>query len=218
MVYLLIFAAQGTWIGLGNLGQLMFTDQWGYDKATFGKVVGYGTPAVLIAAPIAGFLVDRVNRLKLFIYGLMILIGQNVGFYLYCRYYAPNGVPPVSFLIIYPLCFALVGQTATLAAVTTVFDYIPSSRLGTFGSGWGILSAITGLLISNGLAAWVTTVTNLFPREGVKFDYLSGYLYVIGMQVAFLGCALYFAREEKKGHMIKYGVLEREAAKERAAA
>ena len=212
MVYLLMFAAQGTWIGLGSLAPLLFTEQFGYDKATYGKIVGYGTPAILIIAPIAGILVDRCNRLRLFIWGSAILIAQNIGYYIYCRYFAPNGVPPMAFLIIYPLCFAIVGQTASLAAITTVFDYIPSGRLGTFGSGWGILSAITTLVISNGLALWVTTATHLYPREGVKFDYLSGYIYLILLGTVFLACAMYFAHDEKKGNLKKLGVMEREGA------
>jgi nitrate/nitrite transporter NarK len=78
MVYLLMFAAQGTWIGLGALAPLLFTDQFGYDKATYGKIVGYGTPVILIVAPIAGFLVDRCNRLKMFIWGSAILIAQKL--------------------------------------------------------------------------------------------------------------------------------------------
>jgi Na+/melibiose symporter-like transporter len=202
------------WLGLGSLGPLLYTEQFGYSKAVYGWLIAVGTPFnLLLFLPLGGWLADKIDRMLIFKAGAMATAIMHLAFYLYARFGAPGGVPPVAFLVTFSVISTGLSTVAALAANPLIFDFIPRDKMGTVSSGIGVVRGIAAVLINNGVGLWVTLWSRWFGPPG-KYDYLSGYLYLTLLALGGTAVALWFEHQVRAGRFIKYGKQEndREAA------
>ena len=93
------------------------------------------------------------------------------------------------------------AKTATyLSLEPLLFDLTPPSLLGTFNSGFLIARGLATVLLMNGVGLWVKGYSGLFCPP-LKFDYMSGYLYLFGCGL--LGCFLasYVGVQRRRGKL-----------------
>ena len=220
MVYSLIFCVACMTAGLSSLGGLLIRDQWHYNMKDLGLM---GTIQVAldvaIILPVSAFIVDRFNRFKIFQWGLFLSTLHPLAYWLFIRYFAPNHIPSIPWIIGFSMFNAVVDGTATIALEPLIYDLIPRNMMGTVNSGFLLIRHLLGVVITYGVGFWVTAHAWLFnlPRIADKngtlvrnYDYTSGYLYVFGLGVAGCIVAWYFGYQLKTGRIIQYGKLEDE--------
>jgi MFS family permease len=199
------------WIGLGSLGPLLITEQFGYSKQVMGTIAAVGTLfTMILVLPLAGWLADKVNRKQVFVLGAATMTLMHLLFYVYCRYMAPGAIPPVGVLIGFGLVNSAVSNIATMASVAMMFDYVPTSKLGTISAGLGITRGVASVLVNNGVGLWVTGYSYLTMPKG-KYDYLSGYQYLFLLGLAATAMSIWFARADARGELSKDGLTEQQA-------
>lgn len=208
-IYLVGVVMMVFWTGLGSLGPLLITEQWGYDKQAYGNM-GAITQLVtlLVVLPLGGWIVDRVDRARLFVWCAAGMTLHHVVYYLYARHLAPGGVPPFAALVALGIVSSAIGQVGTLASVAMQFDYMATSQMGTVSAGIGITRTVAALLTSNIIGAWVTFYSWWRGHEGS--DYLSGYHYLIVLGAVSTAAAAWFARQSRRGRLVKHGLIEQQ--------
>jgi MFS family permease len=211
MLYLLyicpILAGAGTLTFL----PLFVTEQLGFTKAQLGWAMGVVTFVnILVFVPTAGFLADRISRLKMFQVGLIGQAVANFAFFIFLRYF-------VDYSVSLPVMIAFMcinnGFVFTIYVLwgPLVYDYIPSNRFGTVSAGFSFVAGIAGFLLINAVGLWVKGFTALFgTARGGSTDYSSMYVFQLITGILALLGALYFAREVKRGRVVAYGVIELE--------
>src|SRR5690606_19998019 len=130
--------------------------------------------------------------------------------YLYARYLAPEGIPPVPVLLAFSTLFYSVGNVGVIAAVAMQFDFIETSRMGTLTAGLQITRTLFNLLTRNAIGIWVTVYSVRFVTSG-RSDYLSGFHYLIVSSAVALVGAIWFGRLVRSGRLQPRGILEQEA-------
>lgn len=211
-IYTLVFAMSALTFGLGGmLSTLMLTKQFGYSKEALGNLyAGLKVAQIILFLPLAGYLSDRVDRLKLFIGGIILSTMAPFCFWLWIHFVAPNNVPSLTTIICFTGFDIIVDFTVTIAMHPLVFDYIPRARMGTVYAGMGMVSAIAKLILMNLMGQFVKYYSIVFCEPGVV-DYSSGYLCTSAVGFIGIFSALYFLRERRLGRVIPYGKLEHEA-------
>lgn len=198
------------WTDLGNLQPLLITEQFGYSKQTLGWIQGFGQVFTLVVVlPLSGWLADRCDRVTLFKLCAAGMVVHHVGFYVYTRYFAPDGVPPVAVLLAFSALFFAVGNVGVIAAVAMQFDFIESNRMGTITAGLQISRTLSNLLTRNAIGVWVSIYSARFVA-GDRVDYLSGFQYLILASLVALAGATWFARLVRSGRLVPYGQLEQQ--------
>lgn len=207
-VYLLAFSTVLMQTGLGAIDPLLMTEQWGYSKQDMGTnlFVG-GLLNLLLVIPLIGFLADRIDRLRLFSIGVAgSLIGQ-ITYYIFIQFILPDRRPSIGQMILFGQFMSIFGQFSLIAMQPLLFEYIPRDKMGTAQAGLNFVRSITRLLTLNGIGIWVAAYSKWFLPEG-RFDYFSGYLFMILMNV--LGCSflVYFGLQVKRGRILPLGRTE----------
>jgi Na+/melibiose symporter-like transporter len=193
------------WLGLGSLGALLQTEQFGYSKSVYGYVVAFGTPFnILLFLPLGGWLADKIDRMLIFKAGAIVTAILHLSFYYYARYLSPNGIPSVTALVIFGLITTGATTVAAMAANPLIFDFVPRDKLGTVSSGIGAVRGAALVLVNNGTGLWVTLWSKEYAPKG-KFDYLSGYLYLTILALIGTAVVLWFERQVLAGRFVKYG-------------
>ena len=192
--------------GLDQFRPLLSTEQLGFTKAQIGWSATLGMIVSLVLfVPLAGFLTDRVSRLRLFQIGLVGPALVNLVFFLYLRYVADYTVPLAVFI-----AFGLVGAALSTCLHFSwgplIYDYIPSAKFGTVSAGFVFISGVVPFAAINIAGGWVNAVSRWIGTPGGgKYDYSSLYvLQLFGTAAAWM-LTLYFAREERLGRLIPYG-------------
>jgi len=217
-LYIVAIAQIAFWIGFGSLTPLLFTDQWGFSKQTYGNIIALGSPFVLIVClPLSGWLADRINRLSLFKVLATALTLCHVLFFLYLKLRQGDGPPPRAAVLTYWLLHTGIGSVGGVCTVSMMFDFVPRDQLGTVSSGIGITRGLVSILINNGLGLWIMAWSSLagIPPGG-GYDYESGFLYLIFFGLVATGVAFWFAHQVNTGRVIKLGVIEAEQAEGRS--
>jgi Na+/melibiose symporter-like transporter len=201
------------WIGFGSLTPLLFTEQWGFSKQTYGTIIALGAPFTLfLFLPIGGWLADRIDRLLLFKLLAGTITCLHLAFFLYLKLRPGEGAPPLGAVLTYGLLQTGVGNIGVVCTVSMMFDFVPRDRLGTVSSGIGITRGVVSILINNGIGLWITAATALTtahpPGEAIVYDYESGYLYLVLCGLVATGVAFWFARQVDTGRITKLGVIE----------
>jgi MFS family permease len=220
MIYSLIFCIACMTAGLASLGPLLIRDQWHYNMKDLGLM---GTIQVAldvaIILPVAALIVDRFNRFKIFQWGLLLSTLHPLAYWLFVKYFVPNHIPSIPWIIGFNMFNAVVDGTAAIALEPLLFDLIPRNMMGTVNSGFLLVRHMLGVMITYGVGFWVTAHGWLYKlpmvagKEGKLlrgYDYMSGYLYVFALGVAGCIVAWYFGHQLKTGRIIQYGKLEDE--------
>jgi len=146
------------------------------------------------------WLLDRMDRLRLFQAGLWLATLQPLAYWLYVKFAAPGQIPPVPAVIGFTAVGALARTATLLSLEPLLFDLTPPKLLGTFNSGFLIARGLATVLLMNGVGLWVKLYSGCFYPP-LKFDYMSGYLYLFACGL--LGClvAAYVGGQRRRGHL-----------------
>lgn len=211
LLFLLMFCSLALTAGLGQLNPLLITEQFGYDKGLYGKIMSVNIGfEIFILLPIALVVIDRLDRFQIFQAGLILSTVQALSYWVYVEFFAPGGIPTPAQIIFFNLWNSAADVVAGLALEPLIFDFIPRNKMGTINSGFLFVRGALALLVFNGVGLWVKFFT-LWINPGNGYDYMSGYLFVFLIGILGVIAARIFAHHLGKGHLVMYGKLEERA-------
>lgn len=184
---------------------LFQTEQLGFSKTD----VGYAAAIALLTGlvgfvPLAGWLADRVSRLRLFQIGLAGPACVNLTLFLVVRQRAE----PLEFATLVGFGIAASGFLALLYVAwgPLLYDYVPPEKLGTTAAGFSIVGGVTSFLLANAAGHWVEWWTALEGRmaEG-RYDYSSVYVFQGLCAAMALGISVAFGRAVARGALAPVG-------------
>lgn len=188
LLCLLVLASAAAQVGLGQLQPLLITEQFGYSKQDLGNLHGFIMLLEIgLMLPLLAWLLDHADRFKLFQAALWLAALQPLAYWLYVKLAAPGQIPPPAAVIGFTAAGALARTATLLSLEPMLFDLTPPALLGTFNSGFLIARGLATVLLMNGVGWWVKAYSSQFCPP-LKFDYMSGYLYLSGCGL--LGCFL----------------------------
>lgn len=195
--------------GMGTNNVLLVTEQFGFSKAQFGQLSAINMVCnILVLAPLVGFFVDKLPRLRLTMFGIIGMVLTNVVYLLYLRLVI-HGAPPFAIVIAHSLIHASFGVCFSMSHAPNLFDYITSDRYGTWSAAITLLNGIVLFVLPNLYGLWVKGYSALFCTPG-KFDYTSAYIlngilgtFGISLLFVFRYCVV-------TGRIIPQGRLERQ--------
>ena len=217
MVYMLyvspylVIAGIGTFMAssFGAFVTLFTSEQLGFSRQQIGwSAAAIGVINMAVFVPVWGFLADRLPRLRLFHFALLVPVVVNLTLWLVVRFGADYSISFTTLLV-----FAVLSEgTMSLIMVLwgpLVYDYLPSSSYGTAGAGFSFVGGLTNFLLINGAGLWVQGLTHVFGTAGQsRFDYSSAFLWqVLAAAVAFTLVA-FFKREVARGRVIAHARIE----------
>jgi maltose/moltooligosaccharide transporter len=216
MVYMLWMAPFIIGVATRPLMPLFQTEQLGFSKAEIGKMLGIVLPIdVFLFTPLAGFLVDRISRLRLMKWGIFLPMLVNFAFFLYVRYVAHYEIT-IWTMIGFGIVSGFFMAWMFIAWGPILYDYVPSNRMGTISGGLSIVGGICAFLLQVSGGLWVKGWTTLFGTVGQsEYDYSSCYVLNLLLALVALGMLTFFERQVRQGRVIAYGRLEQQEEKER---
>lgn len=215
-VYLLAFASMLMEPDLGPIGQLLFTEQWGYSKQDMGtNVLAGGLLNMLLIIPLVGLVADRFSRLSLFAIGTGGIVCLQIVYFAFVQFILPDRRPSIGHLILFGQLMSTCGQIAGVAFLPLTFDFIPRNQMGTAQAGLNFLRSLTRLITLNGVALWVTFHAWAFLPDG-QYDYFIGHLFTIATGCVGIAIVAFFGRQVRRGHFRPVGREEFEAGQHSA--
>ncbi len=204
-VYLLALASMLMESDIGPLGNLLFTEQWGYSKQDMGtNVLAGGLLNMVLIIPLVGLVADRFSRLTLFAIGTGGILCLQIAFFVFVQFILPDQRPTIGHMILFGQLMSTCGQIAGVAFLPLTYDFIPRNRMGTAQAGLNILRSFTRLITLNGVALWVTFYAWAFLPEG-QYDYFIGHLFTIASGCVGIGIVFYFSRQVRRGRFRPVG-------------
>ncbi|MDX6767609.1 MAG: MFS transporter [Candidatus Methylacidiphilales bacterium] len=201
-VYLLAFSTILMGTGLGSLGDLLVTEQWGYSKQEMGTNILFGGIInMVVVIPFIGLIVDRFPKLRLVMIGVVCFFLVRLAYYFFVQYVLPDHRPTIGHMIFFGQLMSICGVTTTIALQPLIFEYIPRGRMGTAQAGLNFVRSITRLVTLNGVGLWVALYSQWFLPQG-QYDYFSGTLFLLLLDAASFGFLLYFA------HLVRLGRIQ----------
>ena len=189
---------------LMNLRPLLITEQFGYSKKMFGNIHGitmlFNTILIL---PLLVFLIDRVDKFKLFTCCILLSTLQPAVFWCYVKYLAPSGIPSASAIIAFTVADSIFDRTGLLVLWPFLFDQVDPEKKGFMNSGFLLAAGCVKFLNTNLMGLWVQFVHVLSGKSG-QIDYMSCYIYIF--IVGIIGCigTLLFAKYRKSWNCPSY--------------
>ncbi len=166
-LYLLLFATSMLTTGLGAMGWLLYTEQWGYSLQEMGFNIAVGGVINLFLIPVIGIFADKGSRMKIYLICLSIILTLNVTYFSYVTWILPDQRPSLFEIIFFGETTCIFGLVAGMVYYPLVYDYIQRNLMGTYFAGAGILASIIGFLTLNGLGLFLTGWATLFqPPAG----------------------------------------------------
>lgn len=207
-VYFLVFGTVFMGTGLGNFDALLVFEQWGYSKQDMGtnSFVG-GVLNLILIIPLIGYFTRKMDKLKMFTIGMVGSVIAKIAYYVFVQFILPDQRPSIAQMIYFGQLQSMIGQFSGIAMVPLLFDYIPRDQMGTAQAGFNMVRSLTRILTLNGLGIWVTMYSAWFLPEG-KYDYFSGYLFILLMDFIGLGILAYFAWKVRSGVIKPLGITE----------
>lgn len=212
LLFLLVFCSLALTAGLGQLGPLLITEQFGYTKQIFGQITAVNMALeIAVVLPISLLIIDRFDRFRIFQTCLILSTLQPLCFWLFIKYAAPGGIPEPWQIVAFNAWNALADVSAALALEPLIFDYVPRNMMGTINSGFLFVRGALSLLVLNGVGLWVKFFSEWF-HSGKNYDYSSGYLYVFLIGVLGIVATAIFEHYRRSGALVMYGKLEEQQA------
>jgi hypothetical protein len=208
MLYVLLFCLVAIYAGLGQLGALLITEQFGYTKSTMGKIATVSVIVDLcVAMPLAAFLADRFDRFRTFQVGLFLSTLHPLLWWCFIKFVAQGQIPTPVQIVVASSSVAALHAAASVCLEPYFFDLVPRNKMGALNSGFLFVRGVMTMVVANGVGLWVKYWSRWFAPPG-QIDYASGYLYVV--LIGLLGCAVsvYFASQRRKGKIIEYGKMD----------
>lgn len=201
------------WVDFGSLAPLLYTEQWAFSKQAYGQLLAISTVATLVFfLPLGGWLADRIDRLRLFQSLALAMTLNHLVFFLFIQLVAPAAGPSLTAVLIFKLIGTGIGTVGTVCSVSLMFDFVPRDRLGTVLAGVGVTRGLASIVVNNGIGLWITLPGMLWAQRAangdIRYDYASGYLYLVLCGVFATAVAIWFSREARSGRLVQLGVLE----------
>lgn len=166
-VYLLITGWAVSHAGLGSLGALLYTEQWGFTKQEMGINVAVGGVLNIFIIAIIGLFAYKLPRMKTFKVLLLLSILIELAFYIYVEFVLFDKTPTLPEVILFGEIATIVGILLGLMYTPLVYDYIPRNEMGTFAAGQALVNRLVKVLTLNGVGVFVSLYTMLFlPPAG----------------------------------------------------
>lgn len=166
-LYLLLFATSMLTTGLGAMGWLLYTEQWGYSLQEMGFNIAVGGVINLFLIPVIGIFADKGSRMKIYLICLSIILTLNVTYFSYVTWVLPDQRPSLFEIIFFGETTCIFSLVAGMVYYPLVYDYIQRNLMGTYFAGAGILASIIGFLTLNGLGLFLLGWATLFqPPAG----------------------------------------------------
>lgn len=212
LLFLLVFCSMALTSGLGQLFPLLITEQFGFTKKDLGLIwsINHGME-IFVILPLALLLVDRLDRFRVFQAGLILSTVQNIVFWFYVKNLPPGQGPDFYHVVFFNLWNSAVDVMASVALEPLIFDFIPRNKMGTLNSGFVFVRGALSLLVMNGVGLWVKYFSQWMQFEG-GYDYMSGFLFTFVIGILGILATMKFNRHLKAGELVKYGLLEEQAA------
>jgi MFS family permease len=203
-VYALVFAMIFMQGHGGALLTLLFVEQWGYTPQQMGTNALVSVGFTVLCTSIAGYFADRVDRIKLYLFGLGSTFVINVAYYLFVRFALPDHRPTLWQIILVGQIIALFGMFIGVVGQPLMYDFIPRAKMGTAAAGLSIVRCAVRWLATVGAGLWVTGYSRLFCAPGT-FDYFSLYLYTLLLNSVGLVLMVRFYRRVRRGEIRRAG-------------
>jgi hypothetical protein len=225
-VFLLVFSQTFLIAGLMGLDPLLITEQWEYSKQQFGTNVLVGALINLPVALALGFILDKVDRLKFYVFGILASFVMYLFHYCFVELYLGYGNrPSILYLIVFGQMASMVALVSQSVTLPLMYDYVPRDKMGTFNAGRNIVTQSTRFLASNGMFFFVEYYSRLrYPAPGnegagwlerltlepqylphCKYNYFSAYIFMLCLNVVGLAITAYFIYSVKKGKIVPLG-------------
>jgi MFS family permease len=207
VIYLLLFCSVAMIAWLGQFSPLLITEQFGYTKKIYGSIETVTFIIDLaVCLPLAAFLVDRIDRFRIFQICIFIATIDSFAYWIYIKYFAAGGIPSFTEIVIFSLGHRLPSALGMLALEPYFFDLTPKEKMGTMNSGFLMLRGLLNVLVINGMGLWIKYYT-VFSGSG-KMDYSSSLLYLTLIGISGCAACVFFARLRSMGKIVEYGDIE----------
>jgi len=209
MIYMIYVCPSLAAAGTGPMLTLVQTDQLGYSKSLMGSFGFYGMCIGMGFVLVAGWLTDRVSRLKLFQLGLIVPALVNYAMFILFRF-----VFKFDMSIWWWFAFTTVGGAFSCMTSVSwgplIYDYIPKNRMGSISAGFAFISGISGFLLMNLAGQWVHYSTAILgnPARGGTYDYSSVFHLMLVFSILAFALTMRFAREVKAGRVLPLGRMD----------
>ncbi len=197
-------------VGMGTNNVLLVTDQFGFSKAQLGHLSAINMIAnILLLAPLVGFFVDRLPRLRLTMFGIIGMVMTNVTYFLFLRLVLDGRPPSFGIVVAHSIIHASFGVCYSMSHGPNVYDYVTSNRYGTWQAALTLLNGILLFVLPNLYGLWVKGYSAIFCEPG-EFDYTSAYILngilgTVGITMLFV-----FRYCVQTGRIIPRGRMERQ--------
>lgn len=190
--------------GLGPIDSLLVTEQWGYSKQDMGTTFLMGALVNIAFIPLIGVLADRIDRIKFFATGIVVIFTTQLAYVLWIKIGLPDERPALHHMVFFGTIIALGGQIISTCMLPLAYDYIPRAQMGTAQAGFNIMRSVTRLTTLNGTGLWVVWWSRFALGPG-ETDYFSGYYFLLFANVVSAGLFLIFVRQARSGRLPRAG-------------
>lgn len=166
-VYVLVFGSATLTSGLGPLGNLLYTDQWGYNIQDLGINIAVGATINVFAIGLLTYFADRLNRMRAYRFLICLSVLINALYYCYINYVLPDRRPTLIEIIFFGETGSIIGLLTVMIYIPLVYDYVTRNKMGTYGAGANVVSKVTSLVTLNGVGLFIWGYATLFqPPAG----------------------------------------------------
>lgn len=165
-VYILITGYAIGKAGLGALGALLYTEQWGFTKQEMGINVAIGGVINIFLIILLGYFADRLPRLKTYMILIVLSILVEGLYFVYVEFVLFDGTPSLIEIIFFGELASVVGILMGMIYFPLVYDYIPRNELGTYAAGAVIVDKIVQITTLNGVGVFVALWSAFFLPPG----------------------------------------------------
>lgn len=149
-LYLLLVVGTMTTVGLGALGPLLYTDQWGYSLQQLGTNVAIGAVLGMGIALFAGYAADATSKLKVYTWALVGGLAAKILWTVFV-YNKPGMRPELWEIVAFGQLTHTFGLIAATVSFPLILEYVTRNQLGTANAGIGLFDGI----IRNGFSMMI---------------------------------------------------------------
>jgi len=165
-LYLLVFVGAMAHVGLGILGPLLYTEQWGYSMQEMGTNVAIGAAISIPIAMFAGYFADATSKMKVYVGCLIAGVIMKL-IWVFWVYTKPDMRPELYEIIIFGEITHIFGLIAGTVSFPLILEFVERNRLGTAGAGMSLFNQILKLAISTFVGFWIVWWSMFFlPQAG----------------------------------------------------
>lgn len=166
-VYMLVFGSAMLTSGLGTLGSLLYTDQFGYTKQDMGVNVAIGGVVNMLIIGFLAIFADRLNRMRSYQVLICLAIAFNIFYYAYISFIIPDRRPSLLEMVLFGESLSVIGILTSMVYVPLVYDYVIRNKMGTYVAGASMITRMTQVITLNGVGLFIWGYATLFqPPAG----------------------------------------------------